>query len=550
LDWTMLPRTKASALALLLIISALASVFLTTAEDRVSPVKAGISAFTFGVNVTVTDEAGRPIDGALVGIRDNSSGPWPTVAGSVLIDGLADNVTSYTLWANKTGYLNSVDTPVVVNVSTTANVTLIITGGSIWGFVTSQLGHVSSGLVLIDSLGYAAVVSSTDGTYALEGVPNGNYTVNASAPGYALDSKNLTVTAGKITRQDFALYSQEGWLSGYVFHSVTHLPLNDTNVSATKDNSTTTVPNNADGSYLIVGLPEGNYTVTASKDGFYTITLTDVFISNNGTSNFNFSLTEKPTLIYGTVRSGSYLQPNVNVSVVGTNVFNVSDAEGDYRLENLSAGVYALSAKLEGYELALISDVFLPVGGEVRVVIELVAMPGAIVRGQVLERDSREPISSVSVTIIASGGEQRSKDTNFKGQFEFTGLADGDYTLQFEMVGYLPLEVSKITVSSDTVSNSTYYLVQERQGFTGFIFGFDLAHSMMILALFVTIMILAAAVYLRIRTFQTPENAPAVYDQAEEEQTEEEKKDALADLESATLKKDGKKVRRKKEGGS
>jgi hypothetical protein len=523
---------------------------LTTPGEELSPIKAGISGFTFGINVTVTDEAGRPIDGALVGIRDNSSGPWTTVGGSVLIDGLADNVTSYTLWANKTGYLNSVDTPVVVNVSTTANVTLVVTGGSIWGFVTSQLGHVSLGSVGIDELGYTTSVSPADGTYALEGVPSGNYTVNASAPGYALDSKNLTVTAGKITRQDFTLYSQEGWLSGYVFHSVTQLPLNDTNVSVTKDNSTTTVPNNADGSYLIVGLPEGNYTVTASKDGFYTITLTNVFISNNGTSNFNFSLSEKPTLIYGTVRSGSYLQPNVNVSVVGTTVFNESDAEGDFRLENLSAGVYDLSAKLEGYELAQISDVFLPIGGEVRVDIDLVAMPGAIVRGQVLERDSREPISSVSVTIIAPDGEQRSKDTNFKGQFEFTGLADGDYTLQFEMTGYRPLEVGKIAVSSDTVSNSTYYLVQDRQGFTGFIFGFDLAHSMMILALFVTIMILAAAVYLRIRTFQTPENAPAVYDQAEEEQTEEEKKNALSDLGSATLKKDSKKARRKKEGGS
>lgn len=546
----MLPRTKASALALLLIISAVACLMLTTPGEELSPIKAGISGFTFGINVTVTDEAGRPIDGALVGIRDNSSGPWTTVGGSVLIDGLADNVTSYTLWANKTGYLNSVDTPVVVNVSTTANVTLVVTGGSIWGFVTSQLGHVSLGSVGIDELGYTTSVSPADGTYALEGVPSGNYTVNASAPGYALDSKNLTVTAGKITRQDFTLYSQEGWLSGYVFHSVTQLPLNDTNVSVTKDNSTTTVPNNADGSYLIVGLPEGNYTVTASKDGFYTITLTNVFISNNGTSNFNFSLSEKPTLIYGTVRSGSYLQPNVNVSVVGTTVFNESDAEGDFRLENLSAGVYDLSAKLEGYELAQISDVFLPIGGEVRVDIDLVAMPGAIVRGQVLERDSREPISSVSVTIIAPDGEQRSKDTNFKGQFEFTGLADGDYTLQFEMTGYRPLEVGKIAVSSDTVSNSTYYLVQDRQGFTGFIFGFDLAHSMMILALFVTIMILAAAVYLRIRTFQTPENAPAVYDQAEEEQTEEEKKNALSDPGSATLKKDSKKARRKKEGGS
>lgn len=518
-------------------------------DEMDAPIKAGISDFTFSINATVTDDAGRPIDGALVGIRDNTSGPWVTVGGSVLIDGLEDNVTSYNIWANKTGYLNSVDMPVIPATSTTTNVTLVVTGGSIWGFVTSQLGHVASGTVEIDPLGYTSNVSAADGTYTLEGVPSGNYTVTARAPGYAPDSKNVTITAGRNTRQDFSMYSQEGWLSGYVFHAVTHLPLNDTNVSVTKDNSTTTVPNFADGSYLIVGLPEGNYTITASKEGYFTITLTDVFISNNGTSNFNFSLSEKPTLIYGTVRSGSYLQPNVNVSVVGTTVFNMSDAEGDYRLENLSAGIYSLSAQLEGYERALISDVFLPVGGEVKVDIELVAMPGAIVRGQVLERDSRDPLASVTVTIIAPGGEQRSKDTNFRGQFEFTGLADGDYTLQFEMGGYRPLEVGGIAVSSDTVSNSTYYLVPDRQGFTGFIFGFDLAHSMMILALFVTIMILAAAVYLRIRTFQTPENAPAVYDQAEEEQAEEEKKDALSDLESATVKKDVKKTRRKKEGG-
>jgi hypothetical protein len=50
-----------------------------------------------------------------------------------------------------------------------------------------------------------------------------------------------------------------------------------------------------------------------------------------------------------------------------------------------------------------------------------------------------------------------------------------------------------------------------------------MAHSMMILALFLTIIMLAIAVYLRIRTFQAPESAPAVYDQAEEEEAEEKK---------------------------
>jgi uncharacterized membrane protein YvbJ len=54
-----------------------------------------------------------------------------------------------------------------------------------------------------------------------------------------------------------------------------------------------------------------------------------------------------------------------------------------------------------------------------------------------------------------------------------------------------------------------------------------MAHSMMILALFLTIVILAMAVYLRIRSFQAPETAPAVYDQAEEE----EDKEKVAELE-------------------
>jgi hypothetical protein len=44
---------------------------------------------------------------------------------------------------------------------------------------------------------------------------------------------------------------------------------------------------------------------------------------------------------------------------------------------------------------------------------------------------------------------------------------------------------------------------------------------MMILALFLTIIILALAVMLRIKTFEAPDKAPAVYDQEEMQEEEE-----------------------------
>lgn len=526
----MLPRTKAVALSLLLLTSAV-FFFAIAVHDAPpapakAPAKAGIADawFTVSINVNVTDEVGRPMDGALVWINDNTSSPWTTVDGNVLITGLADNVTSYTLWANKSGYLNSLETEAIVLGNETTDLTLVVTGSSIWGFVNSPLGQVQEATVsLASSPGYSSNVSLVDGTYTIQGVPGGTYLVIAAAPGYDQANSTLNITAGRVYRQDFTLYSQKGFISGFVFHATTHAPLNDTNISVTVGNSTIIVTNSADGSYIIPeppdGLPEGTYSLTATKNGYYPETLTEiVVVRGNTTENVNFSLIEKPTAIFGTVKSGSYLQPNVNVSVVGTTLYNISNVEGHYSIENMTAGVYSITAQLEGYALAVVQDVVVPVGSQIQVDIELAALPGAIVRGEVLEKGTDNPLIYVTVTIVGPDGKQKVKDTNFKGQFEFTGLAEGNYTLQFEAAGFQPLEVSRIEVRSDAVSNETYYLMSERTGFSGFIFGFDLAHSMMILALFVTIMMLAAAVYLRIRTFQAPENAPAVYDQAEEEQ--------------------------------
>jgi hypothetical protein len=422
-------------------------------------------------------------------------------------------------------------------------------GGTIYGVVSSPSGELRDAIVSLPSpLGYVVNVSSTDGTYSLEGVPSGTYAATADAPGFDPVPRNVTVAAGKNARLDFVIYSQTGWISGHILSSASGLGLNETNVSVTVGTGTITVTNNQDGSYSLDNLPEGTYSVTAEKSGFFVSTMTGIIVvRGNGTENQNFSLVEKPTLIHGTVKSGALLQPNANVSVVGTTLYNISDVEGSYRIENLTAGVYTISVQLEGYSTVHISNVLLPVGGEVMVDIELVPLPGAVVRGVVLTKDTGQALLYVRVTLVCPDGKERTKDTNFQGQFEFTGLEDeGNYTLQFQADGYRPLEVTRIEVKADTVWNETLYLVPERTGFEGFIFGFDLAHSMMILALFITIMILAVAVYLRIRTFQAPESAPAVYDQAEEEAEEKEK---LAESDSASSDENNVKKRKVKGGG-
>jgi hypothetical protein len=148
----------------------------------------------------------------------------------------------------------------------------------------------------------------------------------------------------------------------------------------------------------------------------------------------------------------------------------------------------------------------------------MTAMPGSLLQGTVIAGDSNSPLSGVLVTIIGENKNMLSAYTNINGEFVFPGLIEGNYTIQFEKEGYRPLEIGRLDVRENDTTNHRFLMNPLRRGVgEGFIFGFDMAHSMMILALFLTIVILAVAVYLRIRTFQAPESAPAVYDEAEEE---------------------------------
>ncbi len=540
---TLLRRVLATALVVTLVLGAYTSSERLGGDDSTIPARALQSSYTATLIVNVSDDVGRPMLGAVVRIDGNTS-LWVTdVAGQVTISGLsADvNVTSYTLWAEKTGYDPSAETVVDATPHNTSYVDVDIHGGVILGWVYNQAGGISNATVSISALGYSNRTDA-EGNYRLYGIPGGTHSVIASASGYANQTRDVVLETGDFATQHFNMVSLTGWISGLVLHSSTMEPLEGANLSVRMDSVTVTVASDVNGTYLIPNLPAGVYSVTANLDGFNSSTVSDVTVeSGEGTEDVDILLQEKPTKLWGVVKAGTVLLVGATIEVLGTEFVANSSIEGEYEIANIPAGTYTVQASLEGYETTVVTGVTISRGGELQLNINLVGKPGALF-GIVYDSETQETLSGVLVTIISV---QRSTVTNINGEFTFTGLTSGNYTVLFVIDGFKPKEIGPVVITQETTARLEQVLMEPvNEGFGGFIFGFDLAHSMMILALFLTIVILALAVVLRIRTFEAPENAPAIFDEEdmdEEEAGDDERADEDGDNERNVVEGEGEK---------
>jgi len=525
-----------ASIIVLMMLATTAICFLQIGSDSEPVLKARtMQAWPSGtIVVNVTDVVGRGIVGATVRTTGNVIS-WQNQTGSdgsVTISLLPadDNVTNgltYQLNASMPGYRDSAIVFQNVSENSTEHVTLVIFGGSILGTVTTSLGGtmapVEGANVTIASLGFSTTVSPSSGAYQLDGVPAGTVSVTANASGYVPSSHDIVMPLGGNILLNFVLISQNGSISGKVYHSTIHTGLNNTNVSVRVGSFTITVMSGSDGSYNLTNLPEGTYTLTAEREGFLSIAIADVVVTRgNITVGVDFNITEKPTRLYGVVRSGTRLLVGANVSVVGTSTINLSGPDGNYEIGNLTAGTYTVRASSPGYETAIIADVVMPEGGTIQLNINLTGLPGALISGVVRDADTGMPLANVLVTIVDIDPARAGVATDINGAYGLPGLDPGNYTVRFEKTGYRPVEISNIIVTKDGETKQNLEMTPLRNGFEGFIPGFDIPHSMMLMALCLTIIIFALAVYLRHRSFETPESAPAIYDQAEEEEAEKE----------------------------
>ncbi|MCF7861072.1 carboxypeptidase regulatory-like domain-containing protein [Candidatus Woesearchaeota archaeon] len=178
----------------------------------------------------------------------------------------------------------------------------------------------------------------------------------------------------------------------------------------------------------------------------------------NCTSNYCSGALKTGT-IFGNVVDVLNQQPLLGaiVEVVTTNMSTTTDANGNYRLENVHTGNIWLRITATGYEPVLDKSVVLTVDQELNKNYTLV--PGATngtVEGYV-KSTSGTPISGAYVSMSTNQSNGVHTDTN--GFFIMPGIAPGDPSLVASSVGY-SAQTKTVSVSAGMTSSLNFSLQQ------------------------------------------------------------------------------------------
>ncbi len=265
-------------------------------------------------------------------------------------------VRSYEVVATKEGYFEDLATATVVeNATITVNFALdpdnTPTPGSITGVVTrADNGSPLAGASVSTVPATSTVTTNATGQFTITGVAAGSYQVIVTATGYISASSNVTVTAGQVTTANFPLTSNtQGSIAGVVTRQGTSQLLAGVSISTTPATSTTVT--DANGHYQLNSVAPGSYRVNASLTG-YVAGYVDVTVTAGQQATGPIPLTLAPGSISGTILNATTNDPIAGVTVT-TNPSTssvVTDAGGQYFIDNVPAGDYDVTANAGGYE--------------------------------------------------------------------------------------------------------------------------------------------------------------------------------------------------------
>jgi protocatechuate 3,4-dioxygenase beta subunit len=293
---------------------------------------------------------------------------------------------------------------------------------------------------------------SEDGSFVLEDVAAGRWTVEAFVPGYQAGSASgVSVNEGEAAEGVEVRLSKGAVLSGRVLESRTGRPILDATVRAELsggppsvgmiriggeggDNEATT---DAEGHYEIAGLAPGTWTVTASHPDWSEATARVELREASATADIRLG---KGGSVGGTVLAGGrpVAGAQVALSAAGDSGFRsgagmlgggeqstLSDDGGRFRFERLNPGRYTLGATLREQTSAPAEAV---VTGDEAQEVQLILSEGALVRGVVTGLPEN---LLAGVTVSAQGQDfWATTRTATGGTFELAGVPEGVITLR------------------------------------------------------------------------------------------------------------------------
>ncbi|MEN6625952.1 MAG: carboxypeptidase regulatory-like domain-containing protein [Candidatus Sumerlaeia bacterium] len=215
-------------------------------------------------------------------------------------------------------------------------------------------------------------VCGADGQFLLWSIPPGLYTIRARLDRFAPTSGTVQVAAGAIANPRLTLRrpqrpSGDRRITGFVemrgpagrltgeFDRVT------VRVDGRPDKDARV---GADGTFNIAGLPAGRYNLTASARGYQDASSSEIDLTDLPTMAVQLRMiaaaetgaaaTPAPmAVIRGNAaknQPGLTDMSGINIAVIGTSIMAVTDAEGNFTLNNVPAGSRRVIAQAEGFK--------------------------------------------------------------------------------------------------------------------------------------------------------------------------------------------------------
>lgn len=409
-----------------------------------TPVSFSLSPQPGSLTGTITNsQNGAAVSGANVQILQGlvvAGSAITNSSGSYTISGLAPG--SYTVSISASNYQATTrSTNISANATTTVNVALVPSPGSLSGTITDSLTTNPLSLALVSVYNQGVLVTSTttliDGSYSISGLAPGNYTITASLTNYQNASVSASIFANQTTPLSLALTPVSGAISGVVQSGAT--PISGATVTVLKGNTTVaTLTTDGSGAYLSSGLAPGSYTVVASASTYQTATKGSIVLSN-ATSTVNFDLVSQPGTISGVLTDAITHSaiPGVVVTALSGNISvgtTITANDGSYSFAGLTPGAYIITGAAVNYQ-TLAQGANVQALATTTVNLSLQSQPGSV-SGQIIDSVSLAAIAGATVDISQGNVVIASVLTDVNGYYSITGLAPGSYNVVIHATNY------------------------------------------------------------------------------------------------------------------
>ena len=221
------------------------------------------SAAAYTVNGVLTNEAGSPVNGALVTLSPGGISTFSNTDGYYVISNVEPR--EYTMRVSAAGYETQ---EMTLNVTGDVRRDFVLTTERVElrGLVVDEDGAAINGAAVVLSPGGISTFSNSDGFYSIPNLEPKTYNVRVSAPGFETYETTMSITSNMthtftLERTTPASAQLSGIISstdGSIINGAT-IRLSPGGISSFS---------NTDGYYTITGIDEGTYTMQVSAPGY------------------------------------------------------------------------------------------------------------------------------------------------------------------------------------------------------------------------------------------------------------------------------------------